>query len=52
VVGGRDYELSSRDLAAALEGAALASPQGLALLRAAIRQGEAELAHEPGSERR
>jgi anti-sigma regulatory factor (Ser/Thr protein kinase) len=52
VVGGRDYELSSRDLAAALEGAGLASPQGLALLRAAIRQGEAELAHEPGSERR
>lgn len=52
VVGSRDYELSSRDLAAALEGAGLASPQGLALLRAAIRQGEAELAHEPGSERR
>jgi anti-sigma regulatory factor (Ser/Thr protein kinase) len=50
VVGGRDYELSSRDLAAALEGAGLASPQGLALLRAAIRQGEAELAHGPGSE--
>jgi anti-sigma regulatory factor (Ser/Thr protein kinase) len=44
VVGGRDYELSSRDLAAALEGAGLASPQGLALLRAAIRQGEAGLA--------
>ena len=52
VVGGRDYELSSRDLAAALDGAGLASPQGLALLRAAIRQGEAELAHEPGPERR
>jgi hypothetical protein len=52
VIGGRDYELSSRDLAAALDGASLASPQGLALLRAAIRQGEAELAHEGSPERR
>ena len=48
---GRDYELSSRDLAAALE-----EPPGVAarvgLAAGAIRQGEAELAHEPGSERR
>ncbi len=43
-VGSRDYSLSSRDLAAALEGEPLTSPAGLALVREAIRRGEAALA--------
>ncbi|MCX6551593.1 MAG: ATP-binding protein [Acidobacteria bacterium] len=42
--GRHDYSLSAADLRAALGGAALASPQGLALVRAAVRQGEAQLA--------
>jgi len=41
--GARTYSLSSRDLRAALDGAPLASPGGIALVRAAVRQGEAGL---------
>ncbi len=41
--GARAYSLSSRDLRAALDGAPLASPGGIALVRAAVRQGEAGL---------
>jgi hypothetical protein len=43
-VGPRDYTLSSRDLVAAIDGRPLASPEGLALLREAIRHGESGLA--------
>ncbi len=43
-VGSRDYSLSSRDLAAALDGDPITSPDGLALVREAIRRGEAGLA--------
>jgi hypothetical protein len=39
----REYSLSTGDLRAALDGAGLASPEGLALTRTAIRQGEAQL---------
>jgi hypothetical protein len=37
---GREYSLSSADLRAALDGGALASPEGLALVRKAVRLGE------------
>jgi hypothetical protein len=43
-VGRRDYSLSSRDVMAALDGHPITSPEGLALLREAIRRGEAGLA--------
>lgn len=43
-VSDRSFELDSRDLCAALDGINLGSPEGLATLRAAIRQGEEELA--------
>jgi predicted metal-dependent phosphoesterase TrpH/anti-sigma regulatory factor (Ser/Thr protein kinase) len=42
--GGREYSLSSADVRAALDGASLASPAGLALLRSAVRRGEQSLA--------
>jgi len=42
--GGREYSLSSADLRAALDGAALSSPDGLALARRAVRIGEGGLA--------
>ena len=42
--GGRDYSLATADVRAALDGAPLASPAGLALLRAAVRRGERALA--------
>ena len=44
VVSEREFELSSKDLRAALGEAALTSPEGLAVLREAIRRGEADLA--------
>jgi anti-sigma regulatory factor (Ser/Thr protein kinase) len=42
--GGRDYSLATSDVRAALDGAPIASPAGLALLRAAVRSGERALA--------
>ena len=45
--GGRDYALATADLRAALDGAPLASPEGIALARRAVRRGETELAGEP-----
>jgi len=42
--GRRDYSLATADVRAALDGAPLASPAGLALLRAAVRSGERALA--------
>jgi predicted metal-dependent phosphoesterase TrpH len=41
--GGREYSLATADLRAALDGASLASPAGVALLRSAVRQGEQSL---------
>jgi predicted metal-dependent phosphoesterase TrpH/anti-sigma regulatory factor (Ser/Thr protein kinase) len=41
--GGRDYSLATSDVRAALDGAPLASPAGLALLRTAVRRGERAL---------
>jgi len=41
--GPREYGLSSADLRAALDGASLASPAGIALARSAVRHGEASL---------
>ena len=43
-VSGREFSLCSMDVRAALQGENLASPQGLALLREAIRSGESQLA--------
>ena len=45
--GPRRYSLATADLRAALDGASLASPAGLALVRSAVRHGEASLA-QPG----
>ncbi|MFH1177017.1 MAG: ATP-binding protein, partial [Acidobacteriota bacterium] len=42
-VGDRGYELRSSDLRAALEGGSLAGPEGVALVREAIRRGERAL---------
>jgi hypothetical protein len=42
--GPREYSLATADLRAALDGASLASPAGLALLRSAVRHGELSLA--------
>ena len=42
--GPREYSLATADLRAALDGASLASPAGLALLRSAVRHGERSLA--------
>jgi hypothetical protein len=42
--GPREYSLAAADLRAALDGASLASPAGLALLRSAVRHGELSLA--------
>jgi len=47
--GDREYSLAAADLRAALDGASLASPAGLALLRAAVRQGEQSLEAPAGS---
>jgi hypothetical protein len=47
-VAAREFELDSGDLRAALEGAELGSPEGLALLRETIRRGESDLAREGG----
>lgn len=47
-VAAREFELDSGDLLAALDGAELGSPEGLALLRETIRRGEAGLAREAG----
>jgi hypothetical protein len=47
--GDREYSLAAADLRAALDGASLASPAGLALLRAAVRQGEQSLEAPTGS---
>ena len=48
-LGDREYEVSTKDLREALEGATLASPEGLAFTREVIRRGERELkeANEP-----
>jgi hypothetical protein len=43
-VSDRSFELDSRDLCVALDGMNLGAPEGLATLRAAIRQGEEKLA--------
>lgn len=47
-LAGRQFELDSGDLRAALEGAELGSPEGLALLRETIRRGESDIAKEAG----
>jgi len=39
-----EYTLATSDLRAALDGAAIASPEGIALARRAVRQGESSLA--------
>jgi hypothetical protein len=41
--GGQEYSLSAGDVRAALDGAPLSSPAGLALVRKALRLGEARL---------
>jgi hypothetical protein len=41
--GAQEYSLSTADLRTALDGAMLASPEGLALVRTAVRLGEAGL---------
>lgn len=46
--GAREYSLSTVDLRAALDGASLASPAGIALVRAAVRHGERALASGAG----
>jgi predicted metal-dependent phosphoesterase TrpH len=50
--GPREYSLATADLRAALDGASIASPAGLALLRAAVRHGEQSLAETAGSRSR
>jgi predicted metal-dependent phosphoesterase TrpH len=50
--GAREYSLATADLRAALEGASLASPAGLALLRSAVRRGEQSLAETAGTRTR
>ena len=50
--GPREYSLATADLRAALDGASLASPAGLALLRSAVRHGELSLADAAGSRSR
>ena len=47
--GPREYSLATADLRSALDGASLASPAGLALLRSAVRHGEQSLADTAGS---
>jgi anti-sigma regulatory factor (Ser/Thr protein kinase) len=42
-VGDRSYDLDSADLRQALDGDAFSSPEGIAVLREAIRQGEASI---------
>ncbi|MBI4705655.1 MAG: hypothetical protein HY744_31575 [Deltaproteobacteria bacterium] len=42
-VGGAELSLDSRDLREVLGGLGLASPEGVALVREALRQGEAQL---------
>lgn len=44
--GPREYTLSTADIRAALDGLPLAGPEGLALIRKAVRSGEAALAHD------
>jgi hypothetical protein len=46
--GAHEYSLATADLRAALDGASLASPAGLALLRSAIRHGEQSLSETAG----
>jgi hypothetical protein len=46
--GAREYSLAAADLRAALDGASIASPAGVALLRAAVRHGEQSLAGPEG----
>jgi hypothetical protein len=50
--GAREYGFSSADLRAALDGASLASPAGIALVRSAVRHGEASLAGPAGERSR
>jgi hypothetical protein len=50
--GPREYSLATADLRAALEGASLASPAGVALLRSAVRHGEQSLADTAGGSSR
>jgi hypothetical protein len=45
---GREYSIAAADVRAALDGASLASPAGLALVRSAVRHGEASLARPEG----
>ena len=46
--GPHEYSLATADLRAALDGASLASPAGLALLRSAVRHGEQSLSETAG----
>jgi hypothetical protein len=48
--GPREYSLATADLRSALDGASIASPAGLALLRSAVRRGEQSLADTAGSQ--
>jgi hypothetical protein len=50
--GSHEYSLATADLRAALDGAPLSSPAGLALLRSAVRHGEQSLAGAAGSRSR
>ena len=50
--GDREYSLATTDLRAALDGASIASPAGLALLRSAVRHGEQSLEATAGSRSR
>jgi hypothetical protein len=47
--GPQEYSLATADLRSALDGASIASPAGLALLRSAVRHGEQSLAETAGS---
>jgi hypothetical protein len=50
--GPHEYSLATADLRSALDGASIASPAGLALLRSAVRHGEQSLAETAGSRSR
>ena len=50
--GSREYSLATADLRAALDGASLSSPDGLALLRSAVRRGEQSLTATPDTRSR
>lgn len=47
-VGARDYTVATADIRAALDGLTVGSPEGLALVRAAVRAGESSLVDPAG----